>query len=145
MRMKLKEKTPAASTSAVPADHSSNWDEQVVAEELSNNHTDGPPLQSVPVAFTSNDQRFYMDAAIRERSRMAFKVKAFGGRELQKEWKLRCSDADLRLHLERQGVSRDMIRRMVMVSARHLSRKDYDGIVAVTKLIPLVNFKPLSL
>ena len=69
LRMKLKEKTPAASTSAVPADHSSNWDEQVVAEELSNNNTDGPPLQAVPVVFASNDPR-HMDAAGRERSKL---------------------------------------------------------------------------
>ena len=34
-----------------------------------------------------------------------------------------------------------MIRRVVTVTAKHISRKDYDGIVAVTKLIPLVNFK----
>ena len=48
---------------------------------------------------------------------MAHKVKDFGGKELQKEWKLRGSDTDLRLHLERQGVSRDMIRRVVTVTA----------------------------
>ena len=62
-----------------------------------------------------------MDAASRERSKMTYKVKDFGGKELQKEWKLRASDTDLRLHLERQGVSRDMIRRVVTVTARHLS------------------------
>ena len=39
---------------------------------------------------------------------MAFKVKDFGGKEL-------------RLHLERQGVSRDMIQRVITVTAKHLS------------------------
>ena len=65
----LNEKTPAASTSTVPADHSNNWDEQVVDEELSNNNTDSPPLQKVPVVFASNDLR-HMDTASRERSNM---------------------------------------------------------------------------
>ena len=36
-------------------------------------------------------------------------------------------------------MSRDMIRRMVAVSAKD----DYDGILAVIKLIPLVNLKTL--
>ena len=70
LREKLKEETPAASTSAVPADHSSNWDEQVLAEELSNNNTEGPPLQSVPFAFACNAQRYLGDAASKERSKM---------------------------------------------------------------------------
>ena len=99
----MKEKTPAASTSAVQADHSSNWDEQVVTEELSNNNTEGPPLQSVPVAFACNDQRYFRDAASKERSRMAFMVKNFGGWELQKEWKLRASDTGLRLTWRGRG------------------------------------------
>ena len=101
----MKEKTPAASTSAVPADHSSNWD------------TEGPPLQTVPVVFASNDLRFNMDASARERSNMAFKVTHFGGKELKKEWHNRASETDLRRHLKRQGVAtaRDMIRRVVTV------------------------------
>ena len=49
--------------------------------------------------------------------------------------------ADLRLHLERKGVSRDLIRKMVTVSVRKLSKKDYEGIVSMTQLIPLINFK----
>ena len=108
-----------------------NCDEQVVAEEISNSNTDGPQLQAVPVVFASNDLR-HIDAAGRERSNMAFKVKNFGGKELQKKWHNRTSDSDMRRHLERKGLARDMIWRVVMVTAEHLSRKDYDGIVAFT-------------
>ena len=62
----------------------------MVAEELSNDNTEGPPLQSVPIAY--NDQRYFRDEANKERSTMAFMVKNFGGWELQKELKLRASD-----------------------------------------------------
>ena len=53
---------------------------------------------------------------------------------------LRAGDEELRLHLERKGVSRALIRKMVTVSTRKLSKKDYDGIAAVTNVIPLGNF-----
>ena len=65
LRMKLKEKTSAASTTAGTAERASNWTGQVVAEENSNSNTEGPPLQAVPVVFASNDLR-HMDAAGRE-------------------------------------------------------------------------------
>ena len=67
-------------------------------------------------------------------------VKNFGGWETQKKWELRAGDAELRLHLERKGVSRDLIRKMITVSSRRLSKKDYEGIAAVIKEIPLINF-----
>ena len=69
---------------------------------------------------------------------MVAMVKNFGGWETERKWDLRAGDAELRLHLERKGVSR--IRIMVTVSARKLSKKDYDGIAAVTNVIPLGNF-----
>ena len=114
LRMKLKEKTSAPSTTASPA--------QVVAEENSNSNTEGPPLQAVPVFFASNDLR-HMDAAGRERSKLAVKVIDSGGKELKKDWHNRASETDLRRHLKRQGVATasDMIRRVVTVTAKHLS------------------------
>ena len=51
----------------------------------------------------------------------------FGGKELKKEWHNRASETDLRRHLERQGVASNMIRRVVTVTAKRLSKKDYDG------------------
>ena len=58
LREKLEENSEASSTSAIPAEHSSNWDVQVEAEEQSNNNTEDPPLLQVPVAFACKDQRF---------------------------------------------------------------------------------------
>jgi hypothetical protein len=40
-----------------------------------------------------------------------------------------------------EGVSRDLIRKMITVYSRRLSKKDYEGIAAVIKEIPLINFK----
>ena len=37
-------------------------------------------------------------------------------------------------------MSRDLIRKMITVSSRRLSKKDYEGIAAVIKEIPLINF-----
>jgi hypothetical protein len=120
--MKLKEKTSAASTTAGPAERASNWTGQVVAVENSNSNTEGPPLQAVPVVFASNDLR-HMDAAGRERSKLAVKVIDSGGKELKKDWHNRASERDLRRHLKRQGVAtaRDKIRRVVTVTAKHPS------------------------
>ena len=71
---------------------------------------------------------------------MVAMVNNFGAWETQKQGELRAGDAELRLHLERKGVSRDLIRKMVTVSSRKLSKKDYAGIAAVTNVIPLINF-----
>ena len=74
---------------------------------------------------------------------MVAMVKSFGGWETKKKWNLRVGDTDLRLHLERKVVSRDLIRRMVTVSSRRLTKKVYEGISAVIYVIPLKNFKTL--
>ena len=80
----------------------------------------------------NNDLR-HRDAAERERSKLAVKVIDSGGKELKKDWHNRASETDLRRHLERQGVT---------VSAKHLSKNDYDGILEATKQIPLAYFEP---
>ena len=111
LREKLKEKSEVPSTSAIPADHTSNWDVQVVTEYQSNNNTENPPPLPVTVAFSSKDQRFSKGLRGKERDRMIAMVKNFGGWETQKKWELRAEDAELRLHLERKGVSSDLIRK----------------------------------
>ena len=65
------------------------------------------------------------------RDKMIAMVRNFGGWEIKKKWELRAGDNDLRLHLEGKGVSRDLIRKMITVSARRLSKMDYDGIATV--------------
>ena len=77
-----------------------HWAEQVVAEENSNSNSEGPPLQEVPVVFSSADLR-NKDTAERERSKLAVNVMDFGGKELKKEWRNRASETDLMRHLER--------------------------------------------
>jgi hypothetical protein len=57
-----------------------------------------------------------------------------------KKWELRAGDNELKLHLEGKGVSRDLISKMITLSVSRLSKKDYDGIAAVIKEIPLINF-----
>ena len=89
----------------------------------------------------NNDLR-HMDTAGRERSKLAVKVMDFVGKELKEEWHNRVSETDLRHHLERQGMARDMVRRVITVTVKHLSEKDYDGIKKVVNQIPLAYFEP---
>jgi hypothetical protein len=65
----------------------------------------------------------------RERSKLAVKVMDLGGKELKKKWCYRASETDLRRPLERQVVARDMVWRVVTMTVKHLSEKDYDGIM----------------
>ena len=115
-------------------------DVQVVTEDQSNNNSEDPPLLPVAVAFANTDQRFSKGLRGKLRDKMIAMVRNFGGWEIKKKWELRAGDNDLRLHLEGKGVSRDLIRKMITVSARRLSKMDYDGIATVIKQIPLINF-----
>ena len=94
----------------------------------------------VAVAFANTDQRFSKGLRGKQRDRMIAMVRNFGGWDMKKKWEIRAGDAELKLHLERKGVSRDLIRKMITVSSGRLSKKDYDGIAGVIKEIPLVNF-----
>ena len=49
---------------------------------------------------------------------------------------------DLKRYLEKSGVSKDMIKRAVTISANHLSTRDYEGIVKGVEQIPLMYFEP---
>ena len=82
------------------------------------------------------------DTSSRNRSKLAAKITVFGVQEGKKEYSKRASTNDLKCFLEKEGFSRDMIRRAVSISARHLSTKDYEGIVKVVKQIPLMYFEP---
>jgi hypothetical protein len=76
----------------------------------------------------------------RQRDRMIAIVQNFGGLEIQKNWEIMAGDNELKLHMEGKRVSRNLIRKMITVSVRRLSKKDYGGIAAVIKEIPLINF-----
>ena len=51
-----------------------------------------------------------------------------------REYRYRASSDDL----EKSGVSKDMIKRALTISANHLSTRDYKGIVKGVMQIPLV-------
>ena len=61
---------------------------------------------------------------------------------MKKEGCYRASETDLMRHLERQGVARDIVRRVVTLTAKHLFEKDYDGIKKAVNQIPLAYFEP---
>ena len=68
-------------------------------------------------------------------------VRNYGVWELKKKWELRAGDNELRLYLEGKGVSSDLLRKMITVTARRLTKKDYDGLATVIEQIPLIHFR----
>ena len=59
-----------------------------------------------------------------------------------REYRERASSDDLKLFLENSGVTKDMIKRSVTISAKHLYTRDHEGIVKGVKQIPLMYFEP---
>ena len=97
-------------------------------------------LPEPAVRFANTDRRFSAGLRGKQRDRLVVTVRNYGGNDLKKDWKIRGGTPELRLHLAQQGVSEEMIRRAITVSLRRLSQKDYDGITAVIKQIPLEHF-----
>jgi hypothetical protein len=64
-------------------------------------------------------------------------VRNSGAWDLKKKWESRSGDSELRLHLADKVVSRDLIRKMITVSIRKLTQKDYDDISTVIRQIPV--------
>ena len=135
----MKEKSEVPSTLAIPPE-SSNPDVQEVTEDQNNNLSEDAPLVPAPVAFASTDRRFSKGLRGKQRDKMIALVRNYGAWDLKKKWESRTGDSELRLHLEGKGVSRDLIRKMITVSVRKLTRTDYDGIATVIKQIPLAYF-----
>ena len=139
LRSQLKKKSEEPSTSAIQAEHST-LDVQEVTEDNNNTVTKSTPLPAPAPRFANTDRRFSAGLRGKQRDRLVVNVRNFGGQDLKKEWEARAGTPELRLHLAQQGVSEELIRRAITVSLRRLTQKDYDGITAVIKQIPLVHF-----
>ena len=73
----------------------------------------------------------------RNRTKLAATIMGSGVHEGKKEKSDRAFSDDLKRFLDREGFSRDKIRRAVTISARHLSRQDYEGLNKIVKQIQL--------
>ena len=113
----------------------------VEAVHPSSSVSEDPVLQEVPAVFASADVR-EDDISFRNRSKLSAKIKSFGQVEVKREYSNRASSDDLKRFLEKEGVSKDMLKRAVSISVRHLSTGDYKGIVKVFMQIPLIYFEP---
>ena len=90
----------------------------------------------VPPVFANTDTRIQR-AYSKNRTKLASIIMGFGVKEGKKEKSGRASFDDLKRFLDRKGFSRDNIRRAVTISARHLSRQDYEGLNKIVKQIQL--------
>ena len=78
----------------------------------------------VAPVFANTDTRF-KSISSRNRSKLATTIMGFGVHEGKKEQSNRASTNDLKRFLEREGFSRELKRRAVSISARHLSIKNF--------------------
>jgi hypothetical protein len=123
LRTKLKEKSEGPSTSAILAE-TSNQDMQEVTDGQNTTLSKDTLLPAPAPAFASNDRRFSAGIRGKLRDKLVVMVRNFGGKDLKK--RCRAGDSELQLHLAEQGVSEEMIRRMITVSIRRLTQKYYD-------------------
>ena len=67
------------------------------------------------------------DIGFMNRSKLSAKIKSLGQVEAKREYSNRASSDELKCFLEKEGVSKDMIKRAVSISVRHLSTWGLQG------------------